>query len=192
MNNYTVEESKVYWNKKAEENALFYTWSNKVSEEDYFKSGEDWVKKRVLKCLPKNRGMCLDIGCGCGRIAFVLADYFDRVIGIDISKGMIERATAYKIKFDKKNVDFIEKNSIDKNLKVDFVHTLTVFQHMKLEDWLVYVKDAYAILNKEGRFHIHFYPEKEQSFYSSYFENIGYKILNIESEGDCVIFLLEK
>jgi ubiquinone/menaquinone biosynthesis C-methylase UbiE len=39
-------------------------------------------------------GTCVEVGCGPGRMSGVLAERFDRVVAVDISDGMLERARA--------------------------------------------------------------------------------------------------
>ena len=39
-------------------------------------------------------GTCVEVGCGPGRMTGVLAERFDRVIAVDVSKGMLDRASA--------------------------------------------------------------------------------------------------
>ena len=37
-------------------------------------------------------GVCVEVGCGPGRMTGVLAERFDRVVAVDVSEGMLERA----------------------------------------------------------------------------------------------------
>jgi ubiquinone/menaquinone biosynthesis C-methylase UbiE len=39
-------------------------------------------------------GTCVEVGCGPGRMTGVLAERFDRVLAVDVSAGMLERARA--------------------------------------------------------------------------------------------------
>src|SRR5689334_21827034 len=39
-------------------------------------------------------GTCIEVGCGPGRMTATLAERFDRVIAVDVSPAMIERARA--------------------------------------------------------------------------------------------------
>ena len=48
-------------------------------------------------------GTCLEVGCGPGRMTGVLAERFDRVVAVDVSDGMLERARAAVTAL---NVDF--------------------------------------------------------------------------------------
>jgi ubiquinone/menaquinone biosynthesis C-methylase UbiE len=48
-------------------------------------------------------GTCIEVGCGPGRMTGLLAQRFDRVIAVDVSPGMLERARGA---VDADNVDF--------------------------------------------------------------------------------------
>jgi ubiquinone/menaquinone biosynthesis C-methylase UbiE len=39
-------------------------------------------------------GVCVEVGCGPGRMTAVLAERFDRVVAVDVSAGMLDRARA--------------------------------------------------------------------------------------------------
>lgn len=41
-----------------------------------------------------SRGTCVEVGCGPGRMTAVLAERFDRVVAVDVSEGMLQRARA--------------------------------------------------------------------------------------------------
>jgi SAM-dependent methyltransferase len=48
-------------------------------------------------------GVCVEVGCGPGRMTGLLAERFDRVVAVDVSEGMLERArSAVAVQ----NVDF--------------------------------------------------------------------------------------
>jgi ubiquinone/menaquinone biosynthesis C-methylase UbiE len=48
-------------------------------------------------------GVCVEVGCGPGRMTGVLAERFDRVFAVDVSEGMLERARSAVTAL---NVDF--------------------------------------------------------------------------------------
>jgi len=186
------DKMKDYWEERASQDALFWTWSNKVSEEEYFKSGVNWVEEHVKKYFPINKGKCIEIGCGVGRVTIALASYFEQVVGIDISERMIRKAFAYKEKFKVNNVEYINNTSLLSHaMNVDFIFTLTVFQHMYQEIWWKYIVDGYEILNAGGRFYVHaLFDLVDDSIKKA--EEIGYKLIAKEQEGDCWILILEK
>ena len=65
-------------------------------------------------------GVCVEVGCGPGRMTAQLADRFDRVLALDVSPAMLERAraavTAENVEFravSGKGLDGIEAESAD-------------------------------------------------------------------------------
>ena len=48
-------------------------------------------------------GICVEVGCGPGRMTSVLAERFDQVVAVDVSEGMLERARSA---VTASNVDF--------------------------------------------------------------------------------------
>jgi len=50
------------------------------------------VARWLRTALPSHGGSAVDIGCGSGRHTVVLAERFDRVVGIDLSEPMVELA----------------------------------------------------------------------------------------------------
>lgn len=74
----------------------------------------------------------LDYGCGVGRIVIPLARRFPRVVGVDISEGMINEAARNCAMYGVRNVDLISVKELDgKNEKFDFIHSFIVFQHIR-------------------------------------------------------------
>lgn len=55
-----------------------------------------------------NNGCALDIGCGGGKYSLALAPYFNKIIGTDISKNMIEGARKKCSEENINNVEFME------------------------------------------------------------------------------------
>jgi len=94
----------------------------------------------------------LDFGCGDGRYSIKFADA-RKVIGIDISKPMIELANASLKKSDLKNIEFLEadgnKLPFDDN-SFDIVFSNFVLVHFK--DIRKPLKEIYRVLDKKGVF----------------------------------------
>src|SRR5664279_293528 len=55
---------------------------------------QDWsdFEARWRQYEPSLGGTAVEIGCGAGRITHRMTDVFDRVVGLDVSPEMIERA----------------------------------------------------------------------------------------------------
>jgi len=65
------------------------------------------VEKVAAHVRSGSRALAVDVGCGTGQSTFVLADYFDRVSGVDVSESQIEEARRTIANNKKaKNVEF--------------------------------------------------------------------------------------
>lgn len=92
----------------------------------------------------------LDLGCGTGQLAIPLHKTFSEVVGIDISKEMVEEASRICSEQDVKNVRFLvmESEQMDQGLgRFDFITCGNAFHWM---DQKVVLKKAYAVLNPAG------------------------------------------
>lgn len=95
----------------------------------------------LLSQLPEHVGSALDVGCGSGTFARLLAERCDSVLGIDLSVGMIERAKAESgsypnLRFEVGDVmttDFAEGS-------FDCIATIATLHHMPLEKVLARFK----------------------------------------------------
>lgn len=132
-----LTELKYSWNEFAEKDAMGAVLTGKEwNEGSFYQSGReevDSLMEEVLEIYPELKRDCsLDFGCGLGRLTFALSKHFRRVTGIDISKKMIERATANHRNSD--GVDFVlnesrRLTSIPSD-SVDFLLSLIVLQHL--------------------------------------------------------------
>jgi len=74
--------------------------------------------RRFLATLERNGlrlpgdGVCLELGCGVGRLTRWLAPHFDRVIGIDVSPGHLELARAH-VGRHAKNAEFMQLRRLE-------------------------------------------------------------------------------
>lgn len=126
------------------------------------KSGEEHIAARMAdvgRIFPgwKPQGVALDFGCGVGRLALPLAGYFDRVIGIDISEGMLERARAHAHEKGITNAQFVrtvrEAAAIDGGF--DFVNSWIVLQHIRPHQGLEIIREMVRALRPGGVFTLH-------------------------------------
>jgi 2-polyprenyl-3-methyl-5-hydroxy-6-metoxy-1,4-benzoquinol methylase len=101
---------------------------------DRFGPHEAWL----LEHLPSRRGTVLEIGCGVGHTTRRLASRFDRVIGIDLSEGMIaearRRTTDLTIEY--RCVDMFEWLR-DASESYDCIVTIATLHHVDLESALL-------------------------------------------------------
>jgi SAM-dependent methyltransferase len=102
-----------------------------AAKERFFASGRDDIE-RFIGLVTKHFGAptfgtALDYGCGVGRLSLALSDRFERVISIDISKSMIERARAT---LADRNVQFELANETTDE-PADLIISYIVIQHIE-------------------------------------------------------------
>ena len=105
-------------------------------------------QKYLLEQIRIKRNIGLDIGCGTGELARKLKNYCSKVIGIDISPGMIKEA---KNRNRETDIEFIttdveEYLSITNNT-FDVVISIATFHHLAMERIFNLIKTK---LNKDG------------------------------------------
>ncbi len=94
----------------------------------------------------------LDFGCGVGRLTQPLSGYFNKVIGVDISKTMIDLAKRLNtcadscqfIMNEKDNLDLLESDSFD------LIYASIVLQHIPPEIMITYLSEFLRILKING------------------------------------------
>jgi SAM-dependent methyltransferase len=126
-----------YWDEAARNNAAWYVdTSLDYSAPDmqkFFETGRTVVALALddSPVAPPGSGLAVEIGSGLGRICLALADRFEKVIGIDISPEMVERArelvTHPAVSFEIGSGTGL--GNLDDS-SVDLVLSFTVFQHI--------------------------------------------------------------
>ncbi len=126
-------------------------------DKDFFKSGVTEISGVMSLLASRHRCLntkkALDFGCGVGRLTFALCDYFDEVVGVDVSSAMVDMANMYNKKFNRKSIFKVNK---EQNLKVfedgtfSFIYTNMTLQHMKPIFIFEYVREFLRILDKTG------------------------------------------
>ncbi|OHE56484.1 MAG: hypothetical protein A2Z47_04170 [Thermodesulfovibrio sp. RBG_19FT_COMBO_42_12] len=103
-----------------------------------------------------DRLVALDFGCGMGRLSLALAQYYEEVIGIDISETMINLANQILDGHSsslKGRVTYRLNNSnsipIEDN-KCDLIYSNIVLQHMNIDDALFYITEFVRVLKRDG------------------------------------------
>ena len=75
-------------------------YGSRWDPDEFFASGRAHVEKlfRTLSdaCIPLQTGTCLDFGCGPGRLTLPLSASFERTVGVDVARPMIEAARGFK------------------------------------------------------------------------------------------------
>lgn len=78
----------------------------------------------------------LDFGCGPGRMIIPFARHAKEVVGMDVSKNMLDEAQINCVIHDITNVSFLLSDdhlTKIKNLKFDLVHSFIVIQHINIK-----------------------------------------------------------
>jgi SAM-dependent methyltransferase len=136
------------------------TWPGKDdwTEEEFYDVGRtDWedFRSQWLHYAGDLAGTCLEIGCGAGRLTRQLAGQFDRVVAVDVSADMIERARAAA----PGNAEFHQVEGTRLPLpdaSVDAVFSVHVLQHLDdFDDVSAYVAEATRALTPGGTLMLH-------------------------------------
>ncbi len=99
--------------------------------------------KFLLQHVPHNCGNALEIGCGTGAFARLLAKRCRRVVALDLSPEMIRVAGARSSKFD--NLEFHLANAMTWDFpksQFDFICSIATFHHLDQRKLLVKMKAA--------------------------------------------------
>jgi 2-polyprenyl-3-methyl-5-hydroxy-6-metoxy-1,4-benzoquinol methylase len=130
---------------------------------DFFASGEQHVEEIVSAIKHHIKPdfapeRCLDFGCGVGRLVFPLAGRFPHVVGVDVSRSMIEEARRNSEQRGIANVEFIESDDELSKVKgmFDFIHSYIVMQHIQPKRGERLLQRLIEILNAGGVAALHF------------------------------------
>ena len=97
----------------------------------------------LLKYVPQNCETALEIGCGTGAFARLLAKSCRRVIALDLSAEMIRVARSRSSQFD--NLEFQLADAMSWNFpqsQFDFICSIATLHHLQQRELLVKMKDA--------------------------------------------------
>jgi SAM-dependent methyltransferase len=132
---------------------------------------ERFIEKYVL---PGSRKRALDVGCGNGRFTRVLAQYFDEVEGIDISKTIIEknRSEEFPSHCRFRHKDLIELGE-GGNAGYDFIYVGGVLMYVDDEQIGAYLQKLRHILRKGG---VLLLRESVMSRVAEYSDNAEYPV----------------
>jgi SAM-dependent methyltransferase len=165
------------WEQFAQEDPYSYilTALKEADIGEFWRSGERTIQKEFVPLLEAHNVrpvLALELGCGVGRLAVPLAHRFREVVGVDISRGMIERATSFAHDNGIDNVsyaaisgpvDFLRQAAIYAG-RCDFIYSLLVFQHIPdfsvIEGYLHVIRH---LLHKQGFAYLQF-DTREKTF----------------------------
>ena len=205
-----MNSQKELWEKLANQNSKYYINSDHgkgITERQFIKSGfDDFVELIIDDELITSRNSLLEIGCGNGRMTMFIACLFELVIGVDISKNMIEEGRERLPMFENLALIETDGNSFSVIIEdsIDVVFSYIVFQHFKTKEMVeANFKEAYRVLKQDGIFKVRIrtdnvdkkmkrwwagvsYSEEEVAELSN---NIGFKILKTEEVKDYGLWL---
>jgi SAM-dependent methyltransferase len=127
-----------FWDARAREDAYYFVDSRLTygspDEDAFWAGGEEALDKLLgeLGARIEPNHVVVDIGCGLGRLTRPLSRRADRVIGLDVSREMIERAR--KLNDDLDNVEWVHGDGeslrpiVDDDVDVCISHV--VFRHI--------------------------------------------------------------
>ncbi|MBK8914124.1 MAG: class I SAM-dependent methyltransferase [Phycisphaerales bacterium] len=102
--------------------------------------------------LSPQRGIALDFGCGVGRLSQALAGHFERVVGVDIAAGMIERACRENRHGPRVRYMRNERGDLAclPDSEFDLVYCNIVLQHMEPRFAKSYIGEFLRVLSPNG------------------------------------------
>ena len=104
----------------------------------------------------KNAKTVLEYGCGDGRIARYMANMCKKLICVDISQVVLNRAKQRLDSFSTANAEFILSDSLEDIKAIDFIYCLQVLQHNTFEEQLQIINRIKELLKPNGFACIHF------------------------------------
>lgn len=130
--------------------------NNNWDENAFFQTGKDEIAhlNNYLQThgLTFPQGRALDFGCGVGRLTRALEPYFTRVIGVDVSKTMIDLAQTHNHNTEKIFYFHNPTNTLRlfSNETFSFVYTSITLQHISQRNTKKYLKEFVRILKPGG------------------------------------------
>lgn len=151
-----VEQIPLTWDSTGYTSEAFNEWA---SDPDFpgwegDRSTEDEVRVIVELLKVRLRDSILDVACGYGRHALLLADVYGlRVTGIDISPGLI--ATAKRFAAEKQlEIEYEVKHARDLNWHNEFNHAMVAYNSFSLfspDDAPIVLRSIHKSLRPDGR-----------------------------------------
>ncbi len=154
------------------------TWDNKQTSIDSSNACVENLKKHITL---KNNAQILDYGCGTGFIAFALSNETNNILGMDNSKGMVEKFNEKVKELNFSNLKAIKHNINEEDLPKNqfdlFISSMTM-HHIK--DTKMFAKKAYESLVDGGYICINDLEKEDGTFHAKHnndgVEHFGYEI----------------
>ncbi len=148
------------WDARARKDAFYYiaSWRKDWDVSDFLESGQKDYERVVSHTLdrigfsPAGKAM-LELGCGAGRMTHAFAARFGRVIALDISGEMLDRAR--KMLEGTGNIEWMQANGLDlegvASESVDFAFSYLVLQHLPDEETVCgYIRELLRAMKESG------------------------------------------
>lgn len=128
-------ESEPHWSVLSDNK---YTQNELADNLDEFYLSGKWEAMQIDHMLARNglqvskKGICLEYGCGVGRVTRWLADRYASVYGFDISNSHLKHASEYLARVGHDQVQLIQvdsKEALKQMPQVDLFYTRIVLQH---------------------------------------------------------------
>jgi ubiquinone/menaquinone biosynthesis C-methylase UbiE len=116
-----------------------------VVEEDNWNHNNHY-HKALLKHMPTLCDNALEIGCGTGAFARLIAERAEHVLALDLAPQMIQLARERSVRYT--NIDFQCMNVMEWDPpaeQFDYIASIATFHHLPMEDMLVKVRDALKV-----------------------------------------------
>jgi ubiquinone/menaquinone biosynthesis C-methylase UbiE len=148
------------WDARARKDAFYYiaSWRKDWDVAEFLKSGEKDYERLVSPALdragfsPAGKVM-LELGCGAGRMTHAFAARFGRVLALDVSAEMLDRA--HGMSQGAGNIEWMQANGLDlrdvASESVDFAFSYLVLQHLPDEQTVCgYIRELVRVLKEPG------------------------------------------
>lgn len=156
----SADRMRRFWERAAQTNAPYYvdtdTGYDDPDMDAFFATGRAIVEHgfTAAPARPDGRGLAVELGSGLGRNCKVLAESFEKVVGVDIAPSMVRQAGELvpdpRIRFvlgDGEGLTGVATGS------ADLVFSFTVFQHMVALPLIqTNITDAGRVLRRGGVF----------------------------------------
>ena len=151
-----IEALREGWDHAAKDDPMYHILSLQGKEtggwdrDEFFETGRKQVAEamRYLTDYGVRHGAALDFGCGIGRLTEALADYFDYVLGFDLSPEMVRQARELSNQFNARYMWGSDLQGVSGGR--DLIYSAITLQHMPPELQRGYVQDFIRLLSPVG------------------------------------------
>jgi SAM-dependent methyltransferase len=141
---------------------------NEDSYSAFLKTGQEYIGfllNEIRTCVDRNftPHRALDFGCGVGRCSIPLARVCTSVVGIDVSKSMLQHATKICAEQNISNLQLIQcDDSLSRvSGQFDLVHSFLVFQHIPRKRGEAIFSKLLDLLSENGVGAVQFVYERQ-------------------------------